>query len=560
MNQVVFSLRAKFLFLFIAVPMAFCPLKVANGQSEAFAKKAKEVLAKVASDKTSAVAVLVARDGKIEFQGAAGQADLEKKIPATVDTKFRIGSITKQFTAAAILKLAEEGKLKINDPLAKYFPDFTKNKEITLEHLLTHTSGLFGYTEKADFYSRVTQPVKPQELIDWAKNDELEFAPGTEFRYCNTGYFLLGEIVAKVSGKSYADYLNATFFKPLGMKNTGIYDNASPPTNMANGYSLKDEKYEPALNWDMSWAGGAGAMYSTVGDLFIWNEALHGGKVINADSLKAATTVYKLPKSATASMSYGYGLCSTTHRRLPVICHSGGLQGWMADLLYFPQQKTTVAVLTNAMPGAPELNPQMIARTSAEKFLAEAIAKLPPRQVDKSVDPKLYADYVGRYDYVSAVMDVTTEGGKLFAQLTGQQKLELLPESKDHFFWKEVDAEIIFQRNEQGKVTSGIHTQAGNSFGVAKVAEDEKVDAADLKAFVGQYQYGPAVMTTTVENGQLFAQLTDQPKFPIYPKGKNTFEWRVVKAQVEFIKDKEGAVTAARHTQNGATFDAPKKK
>jgi hypothetical protein len=329
---------------------------------------------------------------------------------------------------------------------------------------------------------------------------------------------------------------------------------------MANGYSLKDEKYEPALNWDMSWAGGAGAMYSTVGDLFIWNEALHGGKVINADSLKAATTVYKLPKSATASMSYGYGLCSTTHRRLPVICHSGGLQGWMADLLYFPQQKTTVAVLTNAMPGAPELNPQMIARTSAEKFLAEAIAKLPPRQVDKSVDPKLYTDYVGRYDYVSAVMDVTTEGGKLFAQLTGQQKLELLPESKDHFFWKEVDAEIIFQRNEQGKVTSGIHTQAGNSFGVAKVAEDEKVDAADLKAFVGQYQYGPAVMTTTVENGQLFAQLTDQPKFPIYPKGKNNFEWRVVKAQVEFIKDKEGVVTAARHTQNGATFDAPKKK
>ena len=559
MNEVTPSRLAWFLLVLLTVPTAIFPLNVVHGQTDVFAEKANAFLAKVASDKTSAVAVLVASNGKIVFQGAAGQADLEKQVPATVDTKFRIGSITKQFTAAAILKLAEEGKLKISDPLAKYFPDFTKNKSITLEHLLTHTSGLPGYTEKADFYSRVTQPIKPQDLINWAKNDEMEFAPGTEFSYCNTGYFLLGEIVAKVSGKSYADYLDSTFFQKLGMKSTGIYDNASPPTKMASGYSFTENKYQPALNWDMSWAGGAGAMYSTVGDLFIWNEALHGVKVINRDSLKAATTVYKLPKGATASMSYGYGLCSTTHRRLPVIGHSGGLQGWMADLLYFPEQKTTIAVLTNAMPGAPEMNPQMISRTSAEKFLADVIAKLPPRKVDKTIDPKLYADYLGRYDYVSAVMEVTTEGGKLFAQITGQPKLELLPESKDHFFWKDVDAEIIFQRNEEGKVTSGIHTQAGSSFGVAKIAEDEKAEAADLNAFVGQYQYGPATMTTSVENGQLFAQITDQPKFPIFSKGKNTFEWRVVKAQVEFIKDSKGVVTAARHTQNGTTFDAPKK-
>ena len=530
------------------------------GQVDGFSDQAKAYLAKAASEKTSAAVVLVARDGEIVFQGAAGQADLEKKTAATVDTKFRIGSITKQFTAAAILKLAEEGKLKITDPLLKYFPDYPRAKGITLEHLLTHTSGLHSYTEKGDFYSRVTQPVKPEDLIDWAKDDEPDFAPGTDFHYCNTGYFLLGEIVAKVSGKSYAGYLDSTFFKPLGMKHTGIYDNASPPSDMAVGYSVTDEKYNLALNWDMTWAGGAGAMYSTVGDLFIWNEALYNGKVIHPNSLKAATTPVKLPKGATSSMNYGYGLCSATHRRLPLISHSGGLQGWMADLLYFPEQKTTIAVLTNAMPGARELNPQMIARISAEKVLADVIAKLPPRKVDSSLDPNLYSDYVGRYDYVSAVMEVTAEGGKLFAQLTGQEKLELQPESKDHFFWKEVDAEIIFQRNEHGNVTGGIHTQSGNSIGVAKIADDEAVDAADLEAFVGQYQYGAAVMTTSVENGQLFAQLTGQPKFPIFPKGKDTFEWRVVKAQVEFVKDEQGAVTKARHTQNGNTFDAPRKK
>lgn len=538
--------------------LVFCPLRIANGQIDGFAEQAKAVLAKVDSDQSPAIAVLVARDGQIVFQGAAGLADLEEKIAATTDTKFRIGSITKQFTAVAILKLAEEGKLQISDPLSKYFPDFPDADGITLEHLLTHTSGLQSYTEKADFYSRVTQPVEPQDLIDWAKNDERDFAPGTDFHYCNTGYFLLGEIVAKVSGKSYAEYLDSTFFKPLGMANTGVYDNSAPPKQIAKGYSLLDEKYSLALNWDMSWAGGAGAIYSTVGDLFIWNEALHGGKVINRDSLKAATTVVKLPKGKTASMSYGYGLISSTHRRLPLIGHSGGLQGWMADLLYFPEQRTTVVAMTNAMPGNPELNPQMIARMSAEKILGDVIAKLPPRQVDTSIDPKTYSDYLGRYDYLSAVMEVTTEDDKLFAQLTGQEKMQLHPAGKDHFFWKEVDAEITFQRDEHGIVSSGIHTQSGNSMGVAKIASDDNLDVTALKAFVGTYQYGPAIMTTTVENGQLFAQLTGQPKFPIFHKGNNTFEWRVVKAQVEFVKDDQGVVTKARHTQNGVTFDAPK--
>ncbi len=541
------------------VLMAAGAFSAVHAQENVFADRAKAFIDKVTSEKTPAVVVLVAKDGKIAFQGAGGQADLDKKVAASVETKFRIGSITKQFTAAAILKLAENGKLTLGDSLDKYYPDFKNAKNITIEHLLTHTSGLHSYTEKADFFSRVAQPIKSRELLDWTKNDEPDFAPGTDFHYCNTGYFLLGEIVARVSGKAYGEFLETEFFKPLGLKNTGVFNNASPPEDMASGYSYVDEKYEPALNWDMSWAGGAGALYSTVGDLHRWNEALHNGQVIRPESLKAATTPVKLPKGKTNSMSYGYGLCSTTHRRLPVINHSGGLQGWKSDLLYFPEQKTTVVVLSNALPAAADMDPQMIARISAEKFLADEIAKVPPRQVDKSIDPKIYADYVGRYDYVSLVMEVTTSGGKLFAELTGQPKLELLPESRDHFYWKDVDAEVIFQRDEHGTVTGGIHTQAGNSFGVAKLDDQGAMDAKALQDFVGQYQYGPAVMTTSVENGQLFAQIEGQPKFPIFPTGKNTFEWRIVKAEVEFIKDDKGVVTKARHTQNGNTFEAPKK-
>ena len=168
------------------------------------------------------VAVLVARDGQILFQGGFGLADVKEKTPITLETKFRIGSVTKQFVAAAIMKLSEEGKLAISDPLAKYFPDLPNAKEITLKNLLTHTSGLASYTERGDFFGGVTKPIEPAALIASMQKDKPEFAPGTKFKYCNSGYFLLGEIVAKVSGQSLADYLRTALFEPLGMKDTGI--------------------------------------------------------------------------------------------------------------------------------------------------------------------------------------------------------------------------------------------------------------------------------------------------------------------------------------------------
>ncbi len=158
--------------------MATGVLPAVQAQEKVFAERAQAFISRVTSEKTPAVVVLVARDGQIAFQGAGGQADLEKNVAATVETKFRIGSVTKQFTAAAILKLAENGKLKIRDPLDKYYPDFKGAKNITLEHLLTHTSGFTVTQRKGEFYSRVSHPIKSRDLIDWTKNDEPDFAPG----------------------------------------------------------------------------------------------------------------------------------------------------------------------------------------------------------------------------------------------------------------------------------------------------------------------------------------------------------------------------------------------
>src|SRR4051794_35370370 len=199
-------------------------------------------LRELTKDGSSGIAVLVARDGKILFQEGFGFADVARKTPVTAETKFRIGSVSKQFTAAAILRLAEEKKLALTDPLAKFFPDFPRGSEITLRHLLTHTSGIHSYTDKPDFLSQVGKFIEPGKLIASFKNDPPDFAPGAGFHYNNSAYFLAGEIVAKVSGQPYADYLRATFFEPLGMKDTGSFVNTAPPPDMATAYSFVDGK------------------------------------------------------------------------------------------------------------------------------------------------------------------------------------------------------------------------------------------------------------------------------------------------------------------------------
>jgi CubicO group peptidase (beta-lactamase class C family) len=506
------------------------------------------------------VAVLVARDGKILFQSGSGLADIEKKTPITKDTKFRIGSVTKQFTAAAIMKLAEQGKLSIDDSLAKYFPDVPNAKDIQLRHLLTHTSGLGSYTDRGDFFKKVTNPIAPDALIASMSQDKPEFAPGTSYKYCNSGYFLLAEIVAKVSGQSFADYLRTTFFEPLGLKDTGIYVNATPPENAATGYSVIKGKATVALDWDMSWAGGAGAIYSTVGDLFRWTEALHAGRVVNVESLKAMTTPPP-PRPGEDSNQYGFGLVMSDFAGLPAIWHNGGLQGWSSNLVWLPGQKVVLVALANALPPAPMLEPASVAHRFAKQFLAEEIASLPKPVEDKSVDPEMFAAYAGRYDYQNAVMNVTVENDHLYAQLTGQSKYEIFPKAPDDFFWKVTDASVHFLRNEKGEVVAARHSQGGNTFRAKRLpTEATKLTAEQLEAFVGQYYYGPAaIMTVRREDQQLFAQLSGQGEAPIFPTAADdTFEWHVVKASVHFVKGQDGKVTKAVHSQNGSTLDAPR--
>ncbi|MCP4433293.1 MAG: beta-lactamase family protein, partial [Gammaproteobacteria bacterium] len=223
------------------------------------------------------IAVLISRGDRVLLSKGYGLADMEQEIPVTSKTKFRIGSITKQFTAASILKLQEEGKLKVTDRLSKYLPGYPRGDEVTLHHLLTHTSGIENYTDKIDFSGRVTQGITPEDLIETFKYEDFNFNPGDSYSYSNSGYFLLGYILERVSGKSYEKYLQETFFKPLAMNDSGVHHADLKLANEALGYSHIEGETVNALNWDMSHAGAAGAIYSTVEDLHRWNEGIFKG-------------------------------------------------------------------------------------------------------------------------------------------------------------------------------------------------------------------------------------------------------------------------------------------
>jgi CubicO group peptidase (beta-lactamase class C family) len=261
-------------------------------------------------------------------------------------------------------------------------------------------------------------------------------------------------------------------------------------------------------------------------------------------------------------MNYGYGLMMLNVKRLPAVGHGGGLNGWSTYLVRLPEQKCTVVVLANALPLPPAHSPSAIAHGLAERLLADEIQKLPPLAEDKSIDPKSFADYVERFDYQGGIMTVSVEGDEIFSQITGQPQHRIYPLAKDAFFWKVADAEVKFIRDAKGQVIAARHSQNGSTFRAAKIPDDAvKLSAEQVDLFVGQYQYGPlALMTVSRDGAQLFAQLTGQPKFPIFPKSETEFEWRVVAASVKFSKGEDGKVTKAIHSQNGTTFDAPKVK
>ncbi len=430
-------------------------------------------LLEAVSGDSAGLAVLAARDGKILFERGFGCANLEHRVPVTPATRFRIGSITKQFTAAAILRLQERGSLRVTDKLTRFIPDYPHGEAVTLHHLLTHTSGIHDFARKPDFLATIAVPATPEGKIKSFMNDPFDFAPGENWSYSNSGYFLLGHIVERVTGLTYADFLRREFFEPLGMTNTGVHTATAILPHEATGYACREGRWCKAINWDMSNDVGSGAVYSTVEDLFRWNEALFGGRVLGDASLKAAFTPVSTRADAgpsrTKESGYGYGWTMFRTRSLRVIEHGGSLDGFQSHLGRFPDQRFTVVVLVNAKPAPQAFDPANLAQELAQLYLWREMQAREIPEWTRSFRLEDFDTFLGRYDYGWNVLTVSREGRGFFAQLEGQDRLEVYPTATNRFAWKTFDAEIEFLRKPGGEVI-GTFRNNGYSFSAPRLS------------------------------------------------------------------------------------------
>lgn len=412
-----------------------------------FPEQAEALLKDYVRDELFTGTVLVARNGKPIFRRGYGAANREWMIPNAIDTRYRIGSITKQFTSAAILRMVDENKLGLDDSINKYLPGLPARwEQATIRQLLAHTSGIPSHTSSEDADAQL-MPLKhtPQQLIDLLKDVPLNYEHGTKFMYNNMGYVLLGRIIETVSGMSYQDYLEQKLLKPLKLLNSGYDDGREVVGRLAQDYTDGPNDVVKGRLVHMSNAYAAGAMYSTVDDLFAWQQMLINGNVLSPASQTAMFT--------DGGHRYGLGWFIRENLSRKLYEHGGSIGGYSAMLAYYPDDKVTVIILSN-------YGDEVVSKIGGELArLALGVAQA-HRQV--KVDPRLYSRFVGQYQLGSAILAIASKGDRLFAKLTGQRQLEIVPESNYSYFYKSVDAVVTFESDASGKIKSLTVNQDGS--------------------------------------------------------------------------------------------------
>lgn len=408
------------------------------GQKNVSANLAKYMQAQVEINNFSG-AVLVTKDGHVLLKKAYGLADYEWNIKNTIDTKFQLASVTKQFTAAAILLLVERGKLSLNDKLNKFMPDYPKADSVTIHMLLSHTSGLaMGFKEIA--LSSMDKDSAYAEI----KKIPYEFSPGMKSGYSNIGYYLLAKIIEKVSDEKYAVFLKKNIFEKAGMKNTGISNNESIVEKKAKGYCQTESGliHNPYINWEINL--GHDGVYSTVEDLAIWDKALYGTSILSAKMKNLMFSPY-----GTENWGYGFIINPFYNHGHQLIAHDGGFFGTMTSFNRFTDDKLFVTVLSNN-----ESFSHIISYGLSAIALGKEV-ELPYKHHRIETDTSVYDQYVGEYGDIT----ILKIDGKLYFNSV---EMELIPEAKNKFFRADNnDRTIEFIPDSAGLYKSIILTKGG---------------------------------------------------------------------------------------------------
>jgi CubicO group peptidase (beta-lactamase class C family) len=390
---------------------------------------------------------LIAKNGNILLQKGYGWKNFHEASGIDSQTIFQIGSLTKSFTATLILRLQEEGYLHLSDKLSTYFPSYPQGDKITLKHLLTHTSGIVSYTETDEFTgaaaSEATQPKTKEQILALFEDKPLMFKPGTKYSYSNSGYFLLGWIAQKVVGKPYEQLMREKVFEPLQIGHSGFDFIHLQHANKATGYSyLTKQRQEPSIAYDSTISYAAGAMYSTLTDVYKWARSMTTEAMLPQKTWQQAFTPYK--------GEYGYGFFSGKMHQRKFIGHSGGTKGFSAHFVWFEKGDVVIILLSNVLE---ETNLGAIT-SSLASIVFEQPYQLPKVRQEVILDTSILKQYVGEYKSIKRpriTFHISIENGRLVARKKGGADEILYGETESLFFLKEVDAQVEFiKEGEKG--------------------------------------------------------------------------------------------------------------
>ncbi len=501
--------------------------------------------------------VLIAKDGKAIYRKAFGLANLELSVPMKPENVLEIGSITKQFTSVSILMLMEEGKLSLQDKITKFLPDYpTQGKTITVHHLLNHTSGIKSYTGMQSFMENARKDMSPKEIIDFFKNEPMDFDPGTEYRYNNSAYIILGYIIEEVSGMTYADFVQKRIFDKLGMTNSTYGSKTKVVKNRASGYQPNENGYQNANYLSMTLPYAGGSLMSCVDDMLKWQQALHNNTLISAKSKKLASTNYKLNNGD--PIYYGYGFSVDEINGISTIEHGGGIFGYTCYGVYAPSQDVYAIVLTNSNGNSPT--------DITVAAAAVALGKPFPGNESLSLSEEQLKKWVGTYEFEDkTIRYVTYKDGSLYSQREGSQILKLNAVSPDNFYFESSFTNYDF-KVENGEKVAYFNSRIRKNKGIesdkkAPGAKKEITLAADvLKRYEGVYELRPGFeITVSTEGNQIFAQATGQSQFELFAESETKFFLKVIAAEVVFNLDDNKNVKSLTLYQGGQEIEGKKK-
>jgi CubicO group peptidase (beta-lactamase class C family) len=513
-----------------------------------FKTRADKLLADAYAANGPGAAVIVTQNGKTVYASGRGLADLAARTPITPATHFRLGSITKQFTAAAILRLAEQGRLSLDDPLSKFLPDYpAPGASATVRQLLNHTSGVMAYTAIPGWMveAKTGKAYSTDQLVAEFRDIPAPSKPGEKWNYNNSGYVLLGAILEKVTGKSWDQAVGELVTGPLKLASirTGIGADGSP--GMAIGYTRGEGGAKVAQKIHMSVPHGAGALVGTVGDLAAWGNALHTGKVLQPATYAAMITPTRIADGTVTPYGYGLQLADVRGRRS--IGHGGGIFGFSTDSLYLPEQKIFVAVFTNS--DSPQSDPEVVSARLAALAVGDAFPVFTKVPLDAAAVDKL----VGTYAFADTERAFYRRGDKLFARRKDRPALEVFPVGGNRFYygpdnltWFEITPDTAgkhrFAMHQNGAATAETGTWTGPPpVETAAVT----IPVATLASYTGSYTSLAGVFVFKQEGEGLTVKLGEQPAFPLKAVSATEFEIPQVGARIRFnVKDgKVGSIT-----------------